>query len=147
MRHVEDASPNANSEFLHVALELQFASRDNVLVIRCLGRLLYGPEANDLVHAVRQALETTKEIVLQMAAVTQIDSGGVGALGTAFMAAHNREAQIKLAGLHPRVAEVLRITNLEMLFDVRASEDEAVAAFLAKAPQPAFTIDLTGKIA
>jgi len=67
-----------------------------------------------------------------MADVTQVDSGGVGALGAVFMAAHNRGAKIKLAALHPRVAEVLRVTNLEMLFDIRSSETEAVAAFLSK---------------
>jgi hypothetical protein len=41
-----------------------------------------------------------------------------------------------LAALHPRVAEVLRITKLEMLFDIRKSEGEAVEAFLRE-QQPA----------
>ena len=113
-------------------LELQFALRENVSILRCRGRIIYGPETVELVRAVRQALESAKRIVLQMADVTQIDSGGVGALGTAFTAAHNRGAEIKLAALHPRVAEVLRITGLELLFDVRDSESEAVAAFSRK---------------
>ena len=112
-------------------LELQIASLENVPVLRCRGRLTYGPETAELLRAARQTLETSKEIVLQMAGVTQIDSGGVGALGAAFVAAHNREAEIKLADLHPRVAEVLRITGLDLLFDIRKSESEAVAAFLA----------------
>ena len=91
-------------------LEIQSVSNESVSILRCRGRLIYGLETAELVRAARQALETTKEIVLQMADVTQIDSGGVGALGTAFITAHNREAEIKLAALHPRVAEVLRIT-------------------------------------
>ena len=78
---------------------------------------------------VRQLFNTTKQIVLQMADVTQIDSGGVGALGAAFMAAHNREAEIKMAALSPRVGEVLRITALERLFDIHNSEAEAIDAF------------------
>ena len=93
---------------------------------------MYGPETEALQRAVRQALETNKEVVLQMADVTLIDSGGVGALGAVYIAAHNRGAEIKLAALHPRVAEVLRITGLDMLFDVRASERDAVDAFLRK---------------
>ena len=112
--------------------ELQIASSENVSVLRCRGRLIYGSESAELLRVVRQALETAKEVVLQMANVTQIDSGGVGALGAAFMSAHNRGAEIKLADLHPRVAEVLRITGLELLFDIRNSEREAVAAFLTK---------------
>jgi anti-anti-sigma factor len=123
-------------------LEIQFASNESVSILRCHGRLIYGLETAELVRAARQALETTKEIVLQMADVTQIDSGGVGALGTAFIAAHNREAEIKLAALHPRVAEVLRITGLDLLFDIRDSESEALAAFLTK--QRSDAIDLTG---
>lgn len=124
-------------------LELQNASYENVSVLRCRGRLVYGPATEELVRATRQFLETTKEIVLQMADVTQIDSGGVGALGTAFMAAHNREAEIKLAALHPRVAEVLRITGLDLLFDIRSSESEAVAAFSTKESAAAVRLEGT----
>jgi len=128
-----------------VDLELQNASYENVSVLRCRGRLVYGPATEELVRATRQFLETTKEIVLQMADVTQIDSGGVGALGTAFMAAHNREAEIKLAALHPRVAEVLRITGLDLLFDIRSSESEAVAAFSTKESAAAVRLEGTAE--
>ena len=113
-------------------LELQIASYENVSVLRCRGRLTYGPETVEFVRATRQALETTKEIVLQMAEVTRIDSGGVGALGSVLITARKRNAEIKLAMLHPRVAEVLRITGLELLFDIHTSESEAVAAFSTK---------------
>jgi anti-anti-sigma factor len=95
-----------------------------------LCKLIYGPEAAELVRIAWQVLESAKAVVFQMADVTQIDSGGVGALGTVFTAAHNREVKIKLAALHSRVAEVLRIANLEMLFDMHNSAGEAVAAFL-----------------
>ena len=118
-------------------LEIQIASCRNVSVLRCRGRLVYGPATEELARATRQVLETAKEIVLQMADVAQIDSGGVGALGTAFVTAHNRAAEIKLAALHPKVKEVLRITGLDLLFDIRSSESEAVAAFLAKEARPA----------
>ncbi len=123
-------------------LEIQVASNGNVSILRCHGRLIYGLEAAELVRATRQALEKTKKIILQMADVTQIDSGGIGALGTALIAAHNREAEIKLAALHPRVAEVLRITGLDLLFDIRGSESEALAAFLTK--QRSEAMDLKG---
>jgi len=112
--------------------ELKVTTKQNVTVVYCRGRLVFGPEATEFTRAVRQVLGVAKEIVLQMADVTHIDSSGVGALGAAFTTAHKREAEIKLAALHPRVVEVLRITGLELLFDIRKSESEAVAAFLAK---------------
>ena len=110
-------------------LELQIVAHASVAVIRCRGRLIYGQEGRELVRAVRQTLDTNKQIVLQLAGVTQIDSGGVGVLGEAFVAARNREAEIKLADLSPRVAEVLRITRLDGLFDIHTSETDAVEAF------------------
>lgn len=113
-----------------VDLELQIVSHASVALVRCRGRLIYGPEASELVSTLRMLLDTTKQIVLQLAEVTHIDSGGVGALGAAFMAAHNRKAEIKLATLSPRVEEVLHITALERLFDIHRSETEAVEAFV-----------------
>ena len=110
-------------------LELQIVTHASVAAVRCSGRLIYGQEASEFVRTLRQLLNTTKQIVLQLADVTRIDSGGVGALAEAFMAAHNREAEIKLATLSPRVEEVLRITALELLFDIHNSETEAVEAF------------------
>jgi anti-sigma B factor antagonist len=115
-----------------VNLELQIASYENVSILRCRGRLIYGPETNELVHTARLVFETSKEIVLQMAEVTQIDSGGVGALGSVLISARHRDAEVKLATLHPRVAEVLRITGLDLLFDIHPTESEAIAAFLTK---------------
>ena len=120
-------------------LELQIVTLASVAVVRCRGRLIYGQEAAELGHTLRRLLETTKQIVLQMADVIQIDSGGVGVLGAAFMAAHNREGVIKLANLTPRVSEVLRITGLERLFDLHASEAEANEAFSRSSTAPVTT--------
>ena len=120
-------------------LELQIVTLASVAVVRCRGRLIYGQEAAELDHTLRTVLETTKQIVLQMADVIQIDSGGVGALGAAFMAAHNREGVIKLVNLTPRVAEVLRITGLERLFDIYDSETEAIEAFSRSSTAPVTT--------
>jgi len=117
------------ANFSRVSLEFQIVSYESVSVLRCRGKLTYGPETNELISTARQVLETTKEVVLQMAEVTQIDSGGVGALGSVLISARHRNAEVKLATLHPRVAEVLRITGLELLFDIRTSESEAIAAF------------------
>ena len=114
-------------------LEVTISSHASVPVLHCRGRLLWGPEAAEFDRNFRAVLESNKQIVLDLAEVPNIDSGGVGALGTAFMAAHNRNAEIKLASLSPRVAEVLRITKLEGLFQIYASEAEAVEAFQAPA--------------
>jgi len=123
-----------------VNLNLHIISQD-IAVVRCHGRLVCGAEGNELIRTFRNVLTKNKEIVVQMAEVSQIDSTGVGLLGEAFVAAHNRGAEIKLAELHPRVAKVLDITNLAMLFDIRGSESEAVSAFLTKEPPRKHSLD------
>jgi anti-sigma B factor antagonist len=124
---------HASHDDLHhsrgMELQLQIIKQAGATLVRCSGRLIYGPEAAEFVCTLRQLLNTTKQIILNLACVSQIDSGGVGALGEVFMAAHNREAQIKLTALSPRVREVLRITALERLFEIHNSETEAVEAF------------------
>jgi anti-anti-sigma factor len=116
--------------------EIQVVSNGAIRVLRCRGRLIYGPEAAELDRAARQAIDSAKEVVFEMSGVTQIDSGGVGALGSLYIAAHNRQAEIKLAALPPRIAEILRITGLALLFDVRNSEGDAVTAFVKKEKSP-----------
>jgi anti-sigma B factor antagonist len=111
-----------------MALEVEIASNAGVAILRCRGRMVWGPEAAEFDTNFRSLLDSSKQIVLNLANVPQIDSGGVGALGTAFMAAHNRGAELKLASLSPRVADVLRITALDGLFRIYGSEAEAVEA-------------------
>ena len=115
-------------------LRLETVARSGVAILRCHGRLVYGEATAELDHAVRGLFDSTKQIVLQLADVSVIDSGGVGTLGALFMAAHNREAEIKLAALSPRVEEVLRVTGLSVLLDTYDDEQEAVEAFLHPHP-------------
>ncbi|HXZ82007.1 MAG TPA: STAS domain-containing protein [Terriglobales bacterium] len=109
-------------------LAFQVVWHARVPVVYCLGRLVYGEETQEFGRTLRRLLDDNKQLVLQLAAVSQIDSGGVGELGAVFLAAHRRDAKIRLACLSPRVAEVLRITGLEQLFQIYASEEEAIAA-------------------
>jgi anti-sigma B factor antagonist len=110
-------------------LRLQTISRGGVAVLRCGGKLVYGDATAELDRSVRSLFEVSKQIVLDLSDVSTIDSAGVGTLGALFMAAHNREAEIKLGGLSGRVEEVLRVTGLKMLFDVYDSYTDAVEAF------------------
>jgi anti-anti-sigma factor len=127
---------NVVDSILTMELELNIAPQEDATVVRCRGRLIYGQESAEFIRALRQLIDSTKHVVLQMADVTYVDSGGVGALGATYVAAHNRETEIKLAALSARVAEVLRITGLDLLFDIHSSESEAVEAFSKSSDEP-----------
>src|SRR5260370_16496413 len=52
----------------------------DVAVIRCEGRIVAGEEAQSLRAQAEESLLETKKFVLQLAGVTYVDSGGLGAI-------------------------------------------------------------------
>lgn len=57
-----------------------------------------------------------KEIVLDMANVSAIDSSGVGVLVRGYRVLMQRNAQIKLEGVRPKLQEIFKITGLDKIF-------------------------------
>jgi anti-sigma B factor antagonist len=65
-------------------------------------------------------------LVLDLTEVEFVDSSGLGALVGAHQRASLQGSTLILAGLHPRVAKVLRITKLNKVFSVADSVEEAM---------------------
>ncbi|MDP9093338.1 MAG: STAS domain-containing protein [Actinomycetota bacterium] len=57
-------------------------------------------------------------LVLDLSAVTFIDSTGIGALVKINNAAHDRGASLKLLRPSRRVSEILHLTAMDQIFDV-----------------------------
>ena len=70
-----------------------------------------------------------KNIFLNFADMNYIDSSGVGELVSAFTSVRNQGGELKLLHLTKKVYDILQITKLYTVFDVRDSEAEAIAAF------------------
>jgi anti-sigma B factor antagonist len=66
-------------------------------------------------------------LVLDLTEVEFLDSSGLGVLVAAHQRASLQGGTLVLAGLHPRVAKVLRITKLNKVFTVADSVDEAMS--------------------
>lgn len=114
-----------------MGLECNSVMRGEIAVVYCRGRIVFGEEDDELRRVVLELLRQTRQIVLQLAWVTQIDSGGLGTLVGLYVSARNRDGEIKLAAVSQKVREVLQTTKLTELFDIQVSEEEAVAAFVA----------------
>ena len=102
---------------------------DGIIVIDCAGRIVFGEETAELRDRVRALLTEGSRLVLNLADVSYIDSGGLGTLVSLFITARNSRAGIKLARLTQRVGDVLQITKLLTVFDVYDSEEQAVHSF------------------
>jgi anti-sigma B factor antagonist len=101
-----------------MALNLDVSRSENIAVVRCRGRIVFGEEADELRRVVLGLLNETKRIVLNLAWIEHIDSSGVGTLVASFISARHRGAEIKFAALSPRARRVLTSTNVDQLFEV-----------------------------
>jgi len=61
--------------------------------------------------------------------VTYIDSSGIGELTGALTSVHRQSGELKLVNPSPRVIDLLRITRLDTMFDIRDDENSAIQAF------------------
>jgi len=117
-------------------LTLQSENVGNVVVVRCKGRIVSGDEVRFLQLELDKLTGLTKNVVLQLADVTYVDSGGLGALVRIFGVLRADGGDLKLCQLSPFVVQVLQATNLLGVFHPYASEKEAVEAFSARPPSP-----------
>lgn len=110
-------------------LEIESAAIGTVTVVRCRGRIIYGPEADALREQVNALLPRTPRIVFHLAGVRDMDSGGIGRVVGMVVSARRAGGDIKFCNLSPKVHHVLEITGLLAVFEVFATEGEAVSAF------------------
>jgi anti-sigma B factor antagonist len=109
-------------------LKMEKRRVDAVSVVSCHGRIMFGDEANALRDFLKQTLSETPRMVLNLAGVTYIDSGGLGTLVGVYSSARATGAEIKLTGLGQRLRDVLSITKLATVFEVFDTEQEALTA-------------------
>ena len=112
-----------------MALKLDVSRAEDIVIVRCRGRIIFGEEADELRRTILGLLNETKRIVLNLAGVSHIDSCGLGTLVASFISARNREAEIKFAALSPKARRVLGITKVRQLFEVYESTEEAIKSF------------------
>jgi len=102
---------------------------DGIVVVDCAGRIVFGEEAAELRDQVKALVSNNRRVILNLAEVTYIDSGGLGTLVALYTTARNAGGSVKLARLTQRVGDLLQITKLLTVFEVYSSEEEAVESF------------------
>ena len=105
---------------------------DSVTVVDVSGRITLGEACKELRDVIRGELgKGHKNILLNLADVTYIDSSGIGELVSAFTAVSNQGGKLKLLNLTKKVHDLLQITKLYTVFDVHDDEAKAVSSFPA----------------
>jgi anti-sigma B factor antagonist len=103
---------------------------DGVTIIDLSGRITLGEGSSVLRDLVRQTVaKGNKKILLNLGDVTYIDSSGIGELVSAFTSVRNAGGELKLLNLTKKVHDLLQITKLYTVFDVKDDEATAIQAF------------------
>ena len=73
--------------------------------------------------------EGRRNIVLNLAGVTYIDSSGIGELVSCYTTIKNRGGAMRLARLNSKLYSLLQLTALVTVFDIYDSKEDALNGF------------------
>ena len=103
---------------------------DGVTIVDCSGRITLGEGSVILRDTVKDLLSKgNKRILLNLGDVNYIDSSGIGELVSAYTTVKNQGGELKLLNLTKKVHDLLQITKLYTVFDVKDDETSAVKSF------------------
>ena len=102
----------------------------DVTIVDFSGKITLGEGSAMLRNTVRELITAgNKKILLSLYDVDYIDSSGIGELVSAFTTAKNQGGELKLLNLTKKVHDLLQITKLYTVFDVKDDEATAIKSF------------------
>ncbi|MCU1301349.1 MAG: anti-anti-sigma factor family protein [Candidatus Sulfotelmatobacter sp.] len=102
----------------------------HITIVDINGRITLGDETGRLRETIHQLIAAgKKKIILNLARVDYIDSSGVGELVSSFTTVRNAGGELKLLSLAKKVQDILHVTKLYTVFDIKEDEFTAVKSF------------------
>jgi len=113
-----------------VTMKASTRQLDDVTIVDLSGRITLGEGSVVLRDTIRdEVAQGHKKILLNLGDVTYIDSSGIGELVSAFTSVRNQGGELKLLNLTKKVHDLLQITKLYTVFDIKDDEAAAVGSF------------------
>lgn len=103
---------------------------DGVTIVDVSGKIALGDSNTQLHQSLKQLVaDGKKNVVLNMADVTGIDSSGLGSIVAGYSTLQSAGGSLKLMSLSDRIADIMTITKLYTVFDIYDNETDAVKSF------------------
>jgi anti-sigma B factor antagonist len=113
-----------------MALGAKARQAGNVAILDLSGKITLGENAGILRDEFKVLLaEGYKNILLNMAGVSYVDSAGLGELVGVYTTVTNNGGVVKLLNLQGKMKDLMQITKLHTIFATFENEKEAVASF------------------
>jgi anti-sigma B factor antagonist len=101
-----------------------------ITVVDLRGRIDLGEASLTLRRTIRDLVERGRsKIVLNLLQVDSIDSAGVGELAGAYVPVKSKGGELKFLNPTKKVHDMLKITQLDKVFEVYADEQTAIRSF------------------
>jgi len=105
--------------------------QDDVMVLELSGKIMGGPDFEKFKDEVTTVVDGGfKKVVLDMSGVPWINSTGLGILITGYHSIKAAEGVLKICAVKERVLSIFYISQLENIFDVYETREEALASFV-----------------
>lgn len=119
-------------------LEIHARQLGNIVILDLSGKITIGEGSNKLRDEVNRLLEAgQREIILNFAHATYLDSSGIGELISRHTTTKNQGGHLKLLHLPRKIKDLLVVTRLLPVFETFDDEQDAILSFgiLGAVPQ------------
>ena len=107
----------------------QMRQSGDTAVIELTGRVIMGEVVEEFRALWTQAMEAgAKNILVNVAQVTFLDSSGIGMMIRCHSAVTQRGGKLRLVGANSTVRQAFKVTRLDNVFEFHDSEQSALAA-------------------
>lgn len=124
-----------------MSLGIQCRRVGSVTVVDCAGRLVAGASADALHDQVRHCIDSHTSVVVNLGAVTFVDSSGLGLLVRLVATTRTSPAGLRFCGANDQIRKILTLTKLHEVLNIHATEEQAIEAFGRKQMRHAATND------
>jgi len=110
-------------------MEFKIAEQDGVVIISLIGKIMGGPEAGQINEQINSNIDQGKKrIIIDLEKVEWMNSSGLGILIGAIQTLKNNDGSLCLINVSDRIKELLRITKLINVFDIKPDLESAMAS-------------------
>jgi anti-sigma B factor antagonist len=113
------------------------ATGSGAIVLHCHGSAISRSDARGLTSLIAEVLPTARRLVVDLAGVISLDSGALGELVVTQMWAEAAGYALKFSSPTDSVRRLFEVTNLESVFDLHSSAEEALDAMQLDHVRPA----------
>jgi anti-sigma B factor antagonist len=126
----QSAESVRRKEIRSMSLRINVRETTDATILDMSGRISLGDALADLRDSIREALAgDQKNILLNLAEVSHIDSSGLGQLIGSYATVNSRGGQMKLLNLQKRVNDLMQVTKLLTVFETYTNEESALKSF------------------